>query len=144
MQVIGAASVIQATSAYCTKLHAARADDRMIPPTTTQLGRAAEDRALAWLEAQGLVLVARNVRSRRGEIDLVMRDGQVLVFVEVRQRRSAAHGGAAASIDASKQARMWQAAEFYLLRQRRPQTCRFDAVCIDGDSLRWLKHVLVR
>jgi putative endonuclease len=116
----------------------------MIRPTTTQLGRAAEDRALAWLQQQGLVLVARNVRSRRGEIDLVMRDGQVLVFVEVRQRRSAEHGGAAASIDANKQARMWHAAEFYLLRQRRQEACRFDAICIDGDSLRWLKHVLVR
>ncbi len=116
----------------------------MTRATTTMLGRAAEDRALAWLQAQGLVLEERNVRSRRGEIDLVMRDGPVLVFVEVRQRRSASHGGAAASIDAAKQARLWRAAELYLLRRGRPAACRFDAVCIEGDKLRWLKHVLVR
>ena len=116
----------------------------MTRASTTERGRAAEDRALAWLQSQGLVLVARNVRSRRGEIDLVMRDGQVLVFVEVRQRHSTSHGGAAASIDATKQARLWHAAELYLLRQGRPAACRFDAVCIDGETLRWLKHVLLR
>ncbi len=116
----------------------------MTRATTTALGRAAEDRALAWLQAQGLVLVERNVRSRRGEIDLVMRDRDVLVFVEVRQRRSASHGGAAASIGATKQMRLWHAAELYLLRHGRPAACRFDAVCIDGETLQWLKHILLR
>ncbi len=113
-------------------------------PSTTLLGSAAEDRALAYLQSQGLVLVERNVRSRRGEIDLVMRDGQVLVFIEVRLRHSATHGGAAASIGATKQARMWHAAERYLQRRRQQAACRFDAVCIDGDHLTWLKHVLMR
>ncbi len=112
--------------------------------STTALGRDAEDRALAWLQSQGLQLVERNVRSRRGEIDLVMRDGATLVFVEVRQRRSAAYGGAAASIGAGKQARLWHAAELYLLRHGASVACRFDAVCIEGQTLHWLKHVLVR
>ncbi len=112
--------------------------------STLAQGSAAEDRALAYLQSQGLVLVERNVRSRRGEIDLVMRDGSVLVFVEVRFRRSASHGGAAASIGATKQARMWHTAELYLQRRRLPAACRFDAVCIDGENLRWLKHVLMR
>lgn len=116
----------------------------MTRASTTALGRVAEDRALAYLSSQGLQLVERNVRSRRGEIDLVMRDGPVLVFVEVRQRRSASYGGAAASIGMTKQARMWHAAELYLLRLGRAEACRFDAVCIEGDTLRWLKHVLLR
>jgi putative endonuclease len=131
---------MRSSSGYCTKLLAAG----MTRPSTTVLGRAAEDRALAWLQKQGLVLVERNVRSRRGEIDLVMRDGDVLVFVEVRQRRSTSHGGAAASIGPAKQARLWHAAELYLMRQGCAKACRFDAVCIDGESLQWLKHILLR
>ncbi len=113
--------------------------------STSALGRLAEDRALAYLLARGLHLVERNVRSRCGEIDLVMRDGATLVFVEVRQRRSTAFGGAAASIGAAKQARLWRAAQRYL--QMRPgcaAACRFDAVCIEGEQLHWLRHVLLR
>ena len=110
--------------------------------TTIDIGRLAEDRALAYLLEKGLVLVERNVRHRRGEIDLVMRDGATLVFIEVRQRRSDRFGGAAASITATKRARLWRSAEVYLMRYARPPACRFDAVCIDGDSLIWLRHVL--
>ena len=121
-----------------------RAITRTKARTSTEAGRIAEDRALDYLRQQGLVLIERNVRSRRGEIDLVMRDGSTLVFVEVRQRKSARFGGAAASIGMTKQARMWHAAELYLLRLGRAEACRFDAVCIEGDTLRWLKHVLLR
>jgi putative endonuclease len=110
--------------------------------TTTETGRQAEDRALAYLLRQGLVLIERNARSRRGEIDLVMRDAGTLVFVEVRQRRHRRFGGAAASIVATKQARLWRAAEVYLLRFAHPPPCRFDAICIDGEALIWLKHIL--
>ena len=106
-------------------------------------GRIAEDRALAYLQQQGLKLVARNVRSRRGEIDLVMRDGGTLVFVEVRQRSGDRFGGAAASIGPLKQARLWRAAQAFLARFPAPPPCRFDAVCIDGERLQWLRHVLV-
>lgn len=110
---------------------------------TTQAGAKAEDRALEYLQRQGLALVARNVRSRRGEIDLVMRDGSTLVFVEVRQRSDTRFGGAAASIGALKQARMWRAAQAFLLRYPSPPACRFDAVCIDGDQMQWLRHVML-
>ncbi len=110
--------------------------------TTTERGRQAEDRALTYLRSQGLELVERNARSRRGEIDLVMRDAGTLVFIEVRQRRNRHFGGAAASISATKRARLWRAAEVYLLRFPHPPPCRFDAICIDGDTLVWLKHVL--
>ncbi len=116
-------------------------------PSTTERGRLGEDRALAYLLSRGLSLIERNARGRRGEIDLVMRDGATLVFVEVRLRSSAAYGGAAASIGAHKQARMWRAAELYLQRHARRHhaaACRFDAVCIEGEALHWLRHVLVR
>lgn len=110
--------------------------------STSEVGRLAEDRALAYLQDKGLVLIERNNRHRRGEIDLIMRDGKTLVFIEVRQRRSDRFGGAAASINAGKRARLWRSAEHYLMRYPHPPACRFDAVCIDGDSLVWLKHIL--
>lgn len=106
-------------------------------------GHAAEDRALAYLQQQGLQLVERNMRWRRGEIDLVMRDGATLVFVEVRQRTSRRYGGAAASIDAAKRARLWRSAQYFLCRYAAPPPCRFDAVCIDGEQMSWLRHVMI-
>jgi putative endonuclease len=108
---------------------------------TTKSGRIAEDRALAYLQTQGLVLIKRNFRSRRGEIDLIMRDADTLVFVEVRQRRSRQFGDAAASITAVKRARLWRCAEFFLQRYPSASSCRFDAVCIDGEALTWLRHI---
>ncbi len=112
--------------------------------TGAQRGALAEDLALSFLQRAGLVLVARNARSRRGEIDLVMQDGATLVFVEVRQRTADRFGGAAASISPRKQARMWHAAQAFLMRYPSTPGCRFDAVCIDGDQLQWLRHILVR
>ncbi len=109
-----------------------------------QRGALAEDLALAFLQREGLTLVERNAHSRRGEIDLVMRDGATLVFVEVRQRGGDRFGGAAASIGPRKQARLWHAAQAFLMRYPSPPACRFDAVCIDGEQLQWLRHILVR
>ncbi len=108
---------------------------------TTESGRLAEDRALAYLQAHGLVLIKRNFRTRRGEIDLIMRDAATLVFIEVRQRRSRQFGGAAASITSLKQARLWHCAQFFLQRHPDTSACRFDAVCIDGEALTWLRHI---
>lgn len=108
---------------------------------TTTSGRHAEDRALAYLQAQGLILIKRNFRSCRGEIDLIMRDAATLVFVEVRQRRSRQFGGAAASISRLKQARLWHSAQIFLQKYPTPSACRFDAVCIDGEALTWLRHI---
>ncbi len=103
-------------------------------------GAAAEDRAAEYLQRQGLKLLGRNWRCRQGEIDLVMRDGGTLVFVEVRRRSNAAFGGAGASITQAKQGKLIRAAEHYLLQQPHHGPCRFDAVLIDGDALQWLKH----
>jgi putative endonuclease len=115
-------------------------------PSTKARGDAAEARALAWLQARGLTLVERNYRvalgprARGGEIDLIMRarDG-TLVFVEVRQRGSRSHGGAAASVTATKQQRVVRAAQHYLLRLASPPPCRFDVLALDGEQIEWLQ-----
>jgi putative endonuclease len=86
--------------------------------------------------------VEENFRCKGGEIDLVMRDGDTLVFVEVRQRADRAHGGALASITPAKIRRLVRAAEFYLLRFPVTPPCRFDVVAIDGDQLAWLQNVI--
>lgn len=112
-------------------------------PSTKQKGDAAENRALQHLQAQGLQLVQRNYRTPGrggGEIDLIMRDADgTLVFVEVRKRRSANHGGALASVTCVKQRRLVFAARHYLLKLRQVPPCRFDVVAIEGNDLLWLK-----
>lgn len=114
-----------------------------MPPTSHQrAGQSGEDDALDHLVLHGLSLVERNFRCKGGEIDLIMRDGDGLVFVEVRRRASRSHGGAAASVTPAKQKRMIRAAQFYLLRYRRLPRCRFDVVAIDGQELSWLRNVL--
>ena len=110
--------------------------------TTRQSGAAAEDVALAHLQAAGLSLVTRNYRTPGrggGEIDLIMRapDG-TLVFVEVRARRGVDKGGAAASVGAIKQRRVVLAAQHYLMRLPAAPPCRFDVVAIDGGQISWL------
>lgn len=102
-------------------------------------GKAAEDKAATYLAGQGLHLVARNWRCKGGEIDLIMREGATLVFVEVRARSGAGFGGAAASITGGKQARIVHAARLYLAAQGSPPACRFDAVLFDGDRLSWIR-----
>jgi len=114
-------------------------------PGTKAIGDSAEDRALAHLQQQGLTLVQRNYRlaggprQRGAEIDLIMRacDG-TLVFVEVRARRGAGHGGAAASVSALKQQRIVRAAQHFLMRLATLPPCRFDVVAVDGETLQWL------
>jgi putative endonuclease len=112
------------------------------PDCTRRVGDAAESVALAYLQRQGLRLLVRNYRSPGrggGEIDLIMRavDGTT-VFVEVRQRADARHGGAAASVSATKRRRIIFAARHYLLRQAQVPPCRFDVVAIQGSEIEWL------
>ncbi|HEV7392117.1 MAG TPA: YraN family protein [Burkholderiales bacterium] len=104
-------------------------------------GVEAEAMAAAFLERQGLTILARNYRCRLGEIDLIARDREATVFVEVRSRASAAFGGAAASITAAKRQRLLKAARHYISRQRSVPQCRFDALLIEGDPPRieWLR-----
>jgi putative endonuclease len=105
-------------------------------------GAQAEIWALHYLQQQGLRLVTQNYRCRFGEIDLIMQAGTVLVFVEVRLRRSARFGGAAASIDQHKQQRLIHTAQHYLATLKKMPPCRFDAVLMDdaeGRNAQWLK-----
>jgi putative endonuclease len=102
---------------------------------TRSTGHAAEDAALAHLQAQGLRLRARNYTCRWGEIDLVMETNRQIVFIEVRYRATNAYGGARASIDARKRQRLVRSAADYLRRQRlgdRP--ARFDVVAVTADT----------
>lgn len=105
-------------------------------------GQAGEDLALVFLQRRGLVLLERNFRCKGGEIDLVMREENMLVFVEVRKRADRRHGGAAASITPRKQARLILAAQVFLQRYGTCPACRFDVIAIDGDSLDWLKDAI--
>ena len=99
-------------------------------------GDAFEQRACAELERAGLKLLARSYSTRHGELDLVMREGDTVVFVEVRYRKSASHGDAAASVTASKQARLILAAQHWLAAhpQHARRACRFDVVSYDGPA----------
>ena len=115
---------------------------------TSARGRAgaqAEALAAEHLAAAGLAIVERNWRRRVGEIDLVARDGDVLVFVEVRLRRRSDYGGAAASITAAKRTRMIAAANAYLAGLASTPACRFDAVLMDSldpTRIEWLRDVV--
>lgn len=101
--------------------------------------RLAED----YLAAKGFFLIERNFLCKAGEIDLIMKDQDFLVFIEVRYRENNDFGGALESITAGKQRKLRRAAEFYLLQQfgNTPPPCRFDVVGIEGENeLEWIKN----
>jgi putative endonuclease len=113
------------------------------PSTTKQVGDAAEEAALHYLQDAKLRLLHRNYRTPGrggGEIDLIMQapDGTT-VFVEVRKRKSNSHGGAAASVSGVKQRRIIFAARHYLARLRELPPCRFDVVALEQDGIAWLQ-----
>ena len=122
-------------------------DARPLAPRTTKArGDDAERRALAHLVAQGLVPVERNYRvargpsARGGEVDLILRDRDgTVVFVEVRARAHARHGGAAATVGALKQRRLVFAARHYLAGLATLPPCRFDVVSVEGERIEWLR-----
>jgi putative endonuclease len=107
-------------------------------------GKQAEALAEQFLVRQGLQVLERNFRCRGGEIDLICRERKVLVFVEVRLRRNANYGGAAASITPGKQARIILAARHYLSANRATENdCRFDCVLLDGldeSRIEWMRN----
>lgn len=108
--------------------------------TKAAVGSEKEQLGCRYLEGRGLRLVARNYRCRHGELDLVMRDGDTLVFVEVRFRRSTRFGGAAQSVDGHKQQRLAAAAGHYLQSHPSPLACRFDVLAIGAaDQIDWIK-----
>jgi putative endonuclease len=105
-------------------------------------GARAETLAADYLQARGLRLLRRNYRCRMGEIDLILADGPVLVFAEVRLRRDPGYGGAAASITAAKRRRVLTAARHYL-SGKPEQPCRFDVLVLDAldtKRIEWVKN----
>lgn len=111
-------------------------------PEHLQKGDAAEQRALSFLQGQGLNFVEKNFRCKLGELDLVMRDGAALVVVEVRYRQSEHFGGALASVTAQKQARIIAATQHYVIIHRlNTLPIRFDVVALAGDGqIHWIKN----
>ncbi len=109
--------------------------------TKTRSGAAIERAAAEWLQARDLICVEHNFRCRGGEIDLIMRDGRTLVFVEVRLRSHDSFGSAAESVTNTKQRRVIHAAQYYLATrsQGADQACRFDVLGAkpDGDRIVW-------
>ncbi|WP_036300606.1 YraN family protein [Methylotenera sp. L2L1] len=104
-------------------------------------GQAAEQLAATFLQKNGLTLLEKNYRCVHGEIDLIMRDGKTLVFIEVRLRSNAKFGGAGMSITPSKQQKLSRTAELYL-QTHGDSACRFDAIlmhALDTTAVEWIK-----
>ncbi|MFT4798236.1 MAG: putative endonuclease [Candidatus Azotimanducaceae bacterium] len=107
---------------------------------TQQLGNAAEQAALDYLESNGLQCIDRNFSCKMGEIDLIMIDHSTLVFVEVRLRNNPHHGSGADSVTRTKMRKIIRTAEFYLTRNPIPENldCRFDVISMDK-KIDWIK-----
>lgn len=106
-------------------------------------GNEAEARACHHLQQQGLQLMEQNYQTRRGEIDLIMLEGDCLIFVEVRYRGNSIFGSAAESITPRKQARIIAAASHYLQQQPHDRPCRFDVIAISGGPaprIEWIRN----
>ncbi|MFL0796798.1 MAG: YraN family protein [Cellvibrionaceae bacterium] len=107
-------------------------------------GAAAEKATEKYLKAQGLKSVTKNYRSRLGEIDLIMQDGETLVFIEVRMRNHKNYGSGADSVTVSKQKKIIRTAQAYLQKSTQDYSCRFDVVSVSTkDSehqFQWIKN----
>lgn len=100
-----------------------------------ETGSEYESAAAAFLERKGFRLLEKNFRCRTGEIDLIMQDGDTLVFVEVKFRSSRSMGFGEESVNLRKQQTIYKVAQFYLLkRQLGEPNCRFDVVAVDGNG----------
>ena len=105
-----------------------------LPSNRAAAGQQAEQAACDFLLARGLSLVTKNYRCRRGEIDLIMRDAQCLVFVEVRYRKNNHFGGALESITPKKQQKIRITALHYMQKLNSDSNARFDVIAITGSG----------
>jgi putative endonuclease len=116
---------------------------RLLPKPTAdhlQRGQLAEQQARRYLASQGLQFICSNFRCSRGEIDLIMRDSQTLVIVEVRYRKSTLYGNPLETVTPRKQSRIIAAARYYLAKYPSNQAVRFDVVAISGTDLNWVRN----
>lgn len=115
---------------------------------TQRQGHAYEQRAVNYLQQQGLIILEQNISSRFGEIDIVAHhpQGDLLIFLEVRQRSQRTHGGALYSVQRDKQLRIQRTARFHLSRlsqqhfNNRTPFCRFDVLAIENDTITWIPN----
>jgi putative endonuclease len=114
-----------------------------LQPHARGRGKVGEEAAVRWLRGQGYCILERNVVTQAGEIDLVARDGETLVFVEIKARGSALYGPAIAAVGAAKQRRLSRAAALYLALRRLGGPCRFDVLGLDAAEGGW-RYTLVR
>lgn len=107
------------------------------------VGTSAESISLEYLKKQGLILLHRNFYSKFGEIDLIMRDKQDIVFVEVKMR-SSGYEDAVSSISQSKQKKIMLTARYYILKNYKEEpSCRFDAILLSSfNQIVWLKNII--
>ena len=106
--------------------------------TRIETGKKAEELAAAFLQAKGLTIIEKNFLAKVGEIDIVAKDGDEMVFVEVRARASREYGGAAASVGGAKRRKLIKAASLWLQARGWDGACRFDVVALDGGKLEHL------
>lgn len=116
----------------------------MLPTAPQIIGKSKEKLACQYLEEKGFKLIEKNYYCRRGEIDLIMRDHDCVVFVEVRYRKNDIYGSALESITHHKQKRLIFTAQHYLQQTRTPLAARFDVVAISGNeanlSIDWIEN----
>lgn len=107
-----------------------------------RLGGEKETAAAEYLEKQGYCVLEKNFRCRQGEIDLIARDGNYLVFIEVKYRADGRSGEPEEAVNTAKQHTIRRVAEYYLYRRRFPEStpCRFDVVGIKGNQIRITKN----
>lgn len=106
-----------------------------------RIGTVYEERAAEYLRSQGYGILERNFRCRFGEIDLIAEEAGVLVFVEVKYRKSSQYGSPAESVTPAKQRTICRVADFYRMSRRisESQSCRFDVVAILGEKVQVYK-----
>ena len=98
-------------------------------------------KAACFLKTQGYQILERNYRCKKGEIDLIAREGQYLVFVEVKYRRTGQKGDPAEAVDYRKQKKISKVAEYYCWKKRKlNQPCRFDVICVLGQEIRHIEQ----
>lgn len=110
--------------------------------STRQTGAEKEELAVRYLEKQGFTIRERNFRSRQGEIDIIGFDGEYLVFLEVKYRKSKSFDGALAAVGDTKKRRICRTADYYRYLRRIPQgtPIRYDVVGIQGEEIIWIKN----
>ena len=109
---------------------------------TRTVGSAKEEVAAAYLTEQGLYVKEKNFRSRYGEIDIVAKDGDVLVFVEVKYRKTASSGHPEEAVNLKKSKIICRVCDYYRIRYKIPSDTqvRFDVVAIEGENIKWYRN----